>query len=153
MNKRDEFLKSQKVLRFATIDKNKTPHIVPVWYRYSGKKFYIGTNTKTQKAKNVKRNKRISCCVDIGIKAPNIYGIMIQGNGNLILENTKVKTIAKKILLKYFKSIENKSAIQLLDDTDCIIEIIPEKFTVWNYWLTNSSILFIAESNTSRLGR
>ena len=133
MNKRDEFLKSQKVLRLATIDKNKTPHIVPVWYRYSGKKFYIGTNTKSQKAKNVKRNKRVSCCVDVGIKAPNIYGIMIQGNGNLILENTKVKTIAKKILLRYFKTLENKSAKELLDDTDCIIEIIPEKFTVWNY--------------------
>ena len=55
MNKRDEFLKSQKVLRLATIDKNKTPHIVPVWYLYSGKKIYIGTNTKTQKAKNAKK--------------------------------------------------------------------------------------------------
>ena len=133
MNKRDEFLKSQKVLRLATIDKNKTPHIVPVWYRYSGKKFYIGTNTKSQKAKNVKRNKRVSCCVDVGIKAPNIYGIMIQGNGNLILENTKVKTIAKKILSRYFKTLENKSAKELLEDTDCIIEIIPEKFSVWSY--------------------
>ena len=55
MNKRDKFLKSQKVLRLATVGKNKTPHIAPVWYRYVGKKFYIGTNTKTQKAKNVKK--------------------------------------------------------------------------------------------------
>ena len=133
MNKRDEFLKSQKVLRLATIGKNKTPHIVPVWYRYSGKKFYVGTNTKTQKAKNVKNNKQVSCCVDVGINAPNIYGVMIQGNANLILENTKVKTIAKKILARYFKTLKNTSAKKLLDDTDCIIEIIPEKFTVWNY--------------------
>ena len=39
----------------------------------------------------------------------------------------------KKILLKYFKTLENKSAKQLLDDTDCIIEIIPEKFSIWSY--------------------
>jgi len=133
MNKRDEFLKSQKILRLSTIDKNKTPHIVPVWYMYSARKFYIGTNTKTQKAKNVKRNKRVSCCVDVGINAPNIYGVMIQGNANLILDNTKVKSIAKKILSRYFNSLENKSAKELLDDTNCIIEIVPEKFTVWNY--------------------
>ena len=133
MNNQDEFLKSQKVLRLATIDKNKTPHIVPVWYRYSRKKFYIGTNTKTQKAKNVKSNSHVSCCVDVGISAPNIYGVMIQGNANLILENTKVKIIAKKILARYFKTLKDKSAKELLDDTDCIIEIIPEKFTVWNY--------------------
>ena len=133
MNKRDEFLTQQKILRLATIDKNKTPHIAPVWYRYSGKKFYIGTNTKTQKARNVMKNNKVSCCVDVGINAPNIYGVLIQGKANLILENSKVKMIAKKILLRYFKTLENKSAKELLDDTDCIIEIIPEKFTVWNY--------------------
>ena len=133
MNKRDEFLKEQKILRLATIDKNKTPHIVPVWYRYSVGKFYIGTNTKTQKAKNIKKNNKVSCCIDVGINAPNIYGVMIQGNASLILENKKVKSIAKNILLRYFKSLGNKSAKELLDDTDCIIEIVPEKFTVWDY--------------------
>ncbi len=110
MNKRDEFLKSQKVLRLATIDKNKTPHIAPVWYLYSEKKIYIGTNTRTKKAKNAKRNKRVCFCVDVGINAPNIYGVMGQGNANLILEDNKVKIIAKKILLRYFKTLENKSA-------------------------------------------
>jgi len=133
MNKRDEFLKEQKILHLATIAKNKAPHISPVWYRYSNKKFYIGTNSGRQKVKNLKRNNRVSFCVDVGINAPNIYGVMGQGNVNLILENSKVKSIAKKILLRYFKSLENKSAKELLDDTDCIIEIIPEKVTVWNY--------------------
>ena len=99
MNKRDKFLKSQKVLRLATVGKNKTPHIAPVWYRYVGK----------------------------------IFGVMGQGEANLILDKSKVKTIAKKILLQYFKTLKNKSAKELLDDTDCIIEIIPEKYSIWNY--------------------
>ena len=133
MSKKDEFLKTQKILRLATVGKNKTPHIVPVWYMYSAKKFYIGTNTKTQKAKNLKKNNRVSFCVDVGVNAPNIYGVMGQGKSNLILEEKKVKSIAKKILLRYFKTIENKSAKELLEDTDCIIEIVPEKVSVWNY--------------------
>ena len=133
MSNQDKFLKSQKVLRLSTIGSKNTPHIVPVWYLYSSKKFYIGTNTRTQKAKNVKKNKRVSFCVDVGINAPNIYGVMGQGNAKLILENSKVKRIAKKILLRYFSSIKNKSAQELLEDTDCIIEIIPEKFSIWSY--------------------
>lgn len=133
MSNQDKFLKSQKVLRLATIGSKNTPHIVPVWYLYSSKKFYIGTNTRTQKAKNVKKNKQVSFCVDVGINAPNIYGVMGQGNAKLILENSKVKRIAKKILLRYFSSIKNKSAQELLEDTDCIIEIIPEKFSIWSY--------------------
>ena len=86
MNKRDEFLKSQKVLRLATIGKNKSPHIVPVWYMYSSKKIYIGTHTRTQKAKNVKKNNKVSFLVDAGINSPNIYGVKGEGNANLILD-------------------------------------------------------------------
>ena len=133
MNKRDEFLKTQKILRLSTIDKNNFPHITPVWYIFSGRKIYIGTDTKSQKIKNLEKNNHVSFCVDVGVNAPDIYGIMSKGIANVIVEMPKTKTIAKKILLKYFKTLENKSAKQLLDDTDCIIEIIPEKFSIWSY--------------------
>ena len=132
MNRRDEFLKTQKVLHLTTLGSNKIPHVVPVWYMYSAKKIYIGTNTRTQKAKNIKKNNKVAFCVDVGVNSP-IYGMMGQGNANIILENIKVKQIAKKILARYFNSMQNKSAIELLDDTDCIIEMIPEKLSVWSY--------------------
>ncbi|MSS86666.1 MAG: pyridoxamine 5'-phosphate oxidase [Thaumarchaeota archaeon] len=133
MNKKDEFLKTQKILRLSTIDKNNFPHITPVWYMYSGGKIYIGTHTKSQKIKNLKKNNRVSFCVDVGVNAPNIYGVMGQGIANIILDIPKVKIIAKKILRKYFKTLENKSAKELLDNTDCIIEIITQKYSQWNY--------------------
>ena len=132
MSSRDKFLKTQKILHFTSIEGSKL-HVVPVWYTYSSKKIYIGTNTKSQKVKNVEKNNCVAFCIDVGINSPDIYGVMGQGKANLILEKNKVKYIARKILLRYFKSIQNKSAKELLDDTDCIIEIIPEKFSVWNY--------------------
>ncbi len=133
MSKRDEFLREQKILRLATLGKNKVPHIVPVWYRYSTKRFHIGTNTKTQKARNVKRNRHVSFCVDVGVNAPGIYGVMGQGTAELISEKRRVRTIAKKILARYYKTPDTRAARELLDDTDCIIEITPTKFSVWNY--------------------
>ena len=133
MNKRDEFLKTQKILRLSTIDKNNFPHITPVWYIFSGKKIYIGTDTKSQKIKNLEKNNHVSFCADVGVNAPNIYGVMGQGIANIILEMPKAKKIAKKILLKYFKTLENKSAKELLEDTNCIIEIIPQKYSKWSY--------------------
>ncbi len=133
MIKRDDFIKTQKVLRLATIDQKGTPHIVPVWYLYNAKKFYIGTNTRTEKAKNIKKNKQVGLCVDIGIQSPDIFGVLGQGTAKLILDKNLVSKLAKRILLRYFRSLENKSAKELLDDTDCIIEITPKKFSVWSY--------------------
>lgn len=131
--KTSEFLKSQKILRLATIDYKNNPHIVPVWYEFRNKKFYVGTNTRTRKAKNIKRNPKVSFCVDTGIKSPDIFGVMGIGKARLILEKRQVLFIAKRILKRYFKSLNVKSAQELLDDTNCIIEILPRKTTVWKF--------------------
>ena len=133
MSERIEFLKKQKTLRLATVDKTGTPHIVPVWYMYSAKKIYIGTNTKTEKAKNIKTHKKVSFCVDVGVNSPSIFGVMGQGTAKLIKDTDTVSRLAKRILLRYFKDLKNKSAQEILDDTDCIIEIMPKKYAVWKY--------------------
>ena len=128
-----KFLKKEKILHLATIDEKNSPHIVPVWYMYSSKKIYIGTNTKTQKAKNIKNHKKVSFCVDVGVNAPKIFGVMGKGTAKLLRDKSTVNRIAKKILLRYFKTLNGKSARELLDDTDCIIEISPKEFTNWKY--------------------
>jgi len=131
--KSKDFLKSQKIMRLATIDPKGSPHIVPVWYDYLRGKFYVGTNTSTKKAKNIKQNSKISFCVDVGVSSPDIFGIMGVGKARLILEKKHVQLIAKRILLRYFKSLRNKSAQQLLNDTDCIIEITPKRIKTWKF--------------------
>ena len=130
--KRDKFLKTQKILRLATVDKRGMPHIVPVWYLYKDGVFYIGTNTVTKKAKNVKKNPKVSFCVDAGIRSP-IFGVMGRGFAKLITNKKIVTSIAKKILLRYFKSLNNNSAQELLVQTNCIIKIMPKKITVWEF--------------------
>ena len=128
-----KFLKKEKILHLATIDENNSPHIVPVWYLYSSKKIYIGTNTRTQKAKNVKNHKKVSFCVDVGVNAPKIFGVMGKGTAKLLKDKSTVQRIAKRILLRYFRTLDGKSPRELLDDTDCIIEISPKEFTNWKY--------------------
>ena len=124
--------KKQKILHLATISTHGVPHLVPVWYKKIGKKFYIGTNTKTAKAKNVAKNNRVCFCIDVGVWHP-IDGMMCTGKAKLVKEENTVKKIAEQILLRYFKSLEEKSAKQLLDQTDCVIEITPIKTTSWHY--------------------
>ena len=100
---------------------------------YSARKIYVGTNTRTQKAKNIKIHKKVSFCVDVGVNAPNIFGVMGKGTAKLLKEKSAVNRISKKILLRYFESLENKSAKELLEDTNCIIEILPKEFSKWKY--------------------
>lgn len=129
----EKFLRSQKILRLATIDGTGVPHIVPVWYMYWNDKFYVGTSTRTRKAKNIRKNSKVSFCVDVGIRSPDIIGVMGTGRAKLILEKKMVESFAKRILLRYFKNMKDKSAQQLFEQTDCIIQITPRKVTEWQY--------------------
>jgi len=129
---KEVLLKKQKIMHLATIDIHGAPHLVPVWYKKIGTKFYIGTNTKTAKAKNISKNNKVCFCIDIGVWHP-IDGIMITGKAKLIKKENTVKKITGQILLRYFKSLKEKSAKQLLDQTDCVIEITPTKTSTWHY--------------------
>ena len=85
MNKRDEFLKIQKILRLSTIDKSNFPHITPVWYMFNDEKIYIGTNTKNQKIKNIEiasSNKFSSyICANLRVDHPvGMVKIVVEGN-------------------------------------------------------------------------
>jgi len=130
--RKETLLRKQKIMHLATIDSKNTPHLVPVWYKKIGKKFYIGTNTKTVKAKNITKNNKVCFCIDVGVWHP-IDGIMITGKAKLLRNENMVKKIAGQILLRYFKSLREKSAKQLLDQTDCVIEITPLKTISWHY--------------------
>ena len=106
MSKRDEFLKKQKILHLATLDNKDNPHIVPVWYLYNSKKLYVGTNSKTEKAKNIKNNSNVSFCVDTGINSPDIFGVMGQGNAKLIREKNEVIKNSKNNSFTLFQNIK-----------------------------------------------
>ena len=133
MVSQDRFLKSQKVLRLATVDERGILHVVPVWYIFKDKKFYIGTNTRTKKARNVRKEKQVAFCVDVGVSSPDIVGVSGRGRARLILRKPRVQEIAKKILLRYFRTLQSKPARELLDETDCIIEITPSGYAGWSY--------------------
>jgi hypothetical protein len=54
-----------------------------------------------------------------------------QGRARLILDSS-VKGIATRILMRYFESMTG-AAQDLLDDTDCIVEITPDRTWGWQY--------------------
>lgn len=132
MDRFDEFLANQKVLRLATVDEGGVPHVVPVWYLYRDSMVYIGTNTRTAKARNVLSTGRAAFCVDEGVRAP-IRGVMGRGRATLVTEAGFVEEMARAILLRYFDSIDEDAAQELLEETDCIIQVGPLTLTHWEY--------------------
>ena len=132
---RNAFLRSEKVLRIATADSSGNIHVAPVWYRYSGGRIHIGTMSKSKKVRNVAASGRAAFCVDVGVSSPDIAGVYGRGAARVITEPAAVGRIARAILLRYFETLDAPGAVELLNETDCIIEIEPEPgaYATWTY--------------------
>lgn len=133
----DDFLRSHHTMRLATIrgggGGGATPHVVPVWYMYENGAFYVGTHTRTAKARNIAGGAgRVAFCVDTGVHSPGIFGV--SGHGTARLLTGDVAGTAARILGRYYDDVgASAEAQRLLADTDCIIMIAPTKMTGWRY--------------------
>ncbi len=133
---REGFLGRCKMLRLATVGPGGEPHVAPVWYMYEGGKVYVGTGSRTKKARNLRREgARAAFCVDVGEASPDIEGVSGAGAAALITEPGRVRDLASRILLRYYGSLEEPAAAELLAETDCVVEITPEPrlYARWRY--------------------
>jgi len=76
----ESFLKEAKIARFCSLNDNGTIHAAPVWFKYEKGKIVILTPDHSRKARNVKRNKKVTILVDVE-KPPR--GVLIYGKAEL----------------------------------------------------------------------
>lgn len=87
--------------KLGTINKDGTPHVVPIWYTVDGEdKIIFNTGDKSVKAKNIRRDIRVRLCVDD--QTPLFSFVTIDGIVELISsEQGEVYKWAKIIAARY----------------------------------------------------
>ena len=72
----ESLLKTAGIARFCSLNRDGTIHAVPVWYKYENGIIWIATPEASHKAKNVKRNNKVSVLIEDqkSTRAAIIYG-------------------------------------------------------------------------------
>jgi PPOX class probable F420-dependent enzyme len=85
--------------KVATVRANGWPHVAPVWYIMDGDTIYFTTWHTTVKAANIRRDGRISICVDD--ENPPYAFARVDGTAELIDDLDEVRKWATRIAAKY----------------------------------------------------
>lgn len=75
-------LKGTLTGKLGTINKNGTPHVVPIWYTLDEDNIIFNTGNNSVKAKNIRRDNRVRLCVDD--QAPLYSFVTIDGIAEII---------------------------------------------------------------------
>ncbi|HLN33998.1 MAG TPA: PPOX class F420-dependent oxidoreductase [Nitrososphaeraceae archaeon] len=98
---RNFLLKGTFTGKLGTINKNGTPHVVPIWYTLDDEdNILFNTDNNSVKAKNIKRDNRVRLCVDD--QTPLFSFVTIDGVAEIISKEPKeVFKWAKIIAARY----------------------------------------------------
>ena len=87
----------------ATNRRDGAPQLSPIWHLYEEGRFYISVGADSVKARNVRRDKRVSLCVDEG--HPDGRAVTVYGTAELIEEESAwLDDMTWRITLHYHES-------------------------------------------------
>ena len=123
-----EFLARMRNAVLATIRRDGSPQATPAWFHWDGEVVRISSPNWTRKVANVRRDERVSVCVDDQVSGT--YVTMF-GTAELV-EGEHVRDESWPILLKYLHEDEARIRWQRInaDNERVVIRVRPNK-VVW----------------------
>ncbi len=95
------FLREQHHAVIATIQPDGQPQLTPNWYWWDGERIWISTLDWTVKVRNVKRDPRVTLCIDSGKRRENY--VQIFGTAEVIEGDVRATTMD---LIRKYEPIE-----------------------------------------------
>ncbi|MCS7143068.1 MAG: pyridoxamine 5'-phosphate oxidase family protein [Aigarchaeota archaeon] len=93
-----DFIKRNEICRFATVDENGYPHLVPICYIYKNGAFYMVTDLRTRKLRNVERRNKVALVIDR--YKPN-KAVMVVGDAQTLYSGPEFVEVSKMFFERF----------------------------------------------------
>jgi PPOX class probable F420-dependent enzyme len=125
---RDFLLKGTYTGKLGTINKDGTPHVVPIWYTVDEQDNIIfNTGGESVKVKNIRRNNRVRLCVDD--QTPLFSFVIIDGIAQIERnESSEIYKWAKIIAARYMGDDKSEAyGRRNSGEGEVLVKIIPTR--------------------------
>ncbi len=126
---REAFLRRMPNAILATHRREAAPNLSPLWYLWTGDEFWVSTLTWTAKVKNLRRDQRLSLCID-----DPISGDYVTAYGTVqIVEDETVRQRTLALLRKYREEEDVLPHWERVKEDRVILALRPDSL-VWRNW-------------------
>lgn len=125
------FFQVAKIARLCSLNKNGTIHAVPVWFKFKQDHFVIAAPEKSQKVRNILRNKNVTLLIDV--EGPPTRGVIVYGKANISLDRWDKEAV--DLLSRYFPKEQAEKTMQGVQTIANWIKITitPSRFASFDY--------------------
>lgn len=97
----DAFLAEPHTATMCTMNGDGTIHAVAMWYGFVDGRLGVQTKAKSQKARNLSRDPRMTCLVAAGERYEELRGVELVGRGEVIDDPEQLWTVGVSVFDRY----------------------------------------------------
>lgn len=130
----DNFLVAPRHAIVGTMGRDGAPQLSPVWYIYENGRFYIGITSETAKYRNLRRDSRISLCIDGGRE--DVRTVIIYGTAELYSKRDPLQQAMRWRLITHYIADPDEAqryAAASQDWDAVLIVVTPTKILTQNF--------------------
>ena len=86
---RDEFLATERTCRVASVGRDGSPHVTPLWFAWDGTALWLNSIVRSQRWSDLQRDNRVSVIVDAGCPFTELRGVEPVSYTHLTLPTTE----------------------------------------------------------------
>ena len=125
----DAFLRTTAHAIIATIQPDGQPQLTPNWFLWDGERFWISTLDWTVKVRNIRRDPRVTLCIDAGTRRANY--VQVFGTAEVIEGDVREMTL--ELIRKYVPTEEGTLAHwDQIHENRVLIVVTPTRMQ-WRY--------------------
>lgn len=98
------FLETAEKATIATMGRDDLPHLATMYFALRGDEICMWTYRKSQKAKNLLRDDRMSFLAEGGEPYVDAKGVLVRGRARLVEDAAEIEAIARAIYEKNFRA-------------------------------------------------
>jgi PPOX class probable F420-dependent enzyme len=128
-------LETARVARLATLDANRTPHVVPICFAVDGSVFYSAIDRKPKQVpasrlarlRNIRETPQVALLVDqYDEDWTRLWYVLVRGEAELVSVSAEHKRAIKRLRVKY-----PQYDTDMLADDAPVLRITPLRITAW----------------------
>jgi PPOX class probable F420-dependent enzyme len=102
-----ELIENERVVVVSSIGPRGWPHVMPLWYIPRGGEIWVWTYAKSQKVKNLERDRRATLLIETGVEYGELRGVQIEAEAEIIRDLGRIVDYAKEMTIRYGEGIES----------------------------------------------
>ncbi|MDG2333319.1 MAG: pyridoxamine 5'-phosphate oxidase family protein [Myxococcota bacterium] len=132
-----QFVESQKTVQVATVQRDGSPHLMPLWFAVEDGAIVLETFSKSQKVKNLERDPRITLLFEDGDEYNALRGASIGTRAELVQDDIeRIHALHMAVLLRNTPDIPRdvlEQASRSMAPKKTAILVRPEKIVSWDH--------------------